>query len=479
MKQVIRDLALAHQSLRAEDAANKFDHIQQQQSQEIEQLRQLVQDQGNQKANDEQQKNLRQLIFLVRQAATSSLSLANTVGKYFLLLFIERQSARLTFEMIDSLADKQWHADTVKMLTEGLTAIRTSWGEEGTATLVELSELLQKLYDTSQEIRTLQDVVRNVSQCPTNQQVAQHQEMFRTVNDLVEKAETISAKVPATIDVQSVPNFDALKAARTEVIDARRTQVFLFKCLVLVAKADGHIEPSEAKLLTEQSAWLWLAPHEAEQLIADTRSVSKSEYCGNHEQALADVDVLVTCARVDGRIAKRELTMIRKIGVAIGVKEEEISELVQEDPPVYLAKKCDPEAFVSAIAAGVTGKLKELVLFRDQITDEIINQLKLTLTTEIDGKPLVIFQFKVMNKIGHAVVLTQQAMYLHTRAAKLTQVVPLEDIAGFKAGVFHAKLRLHNGSEIKTSIFISEFLNIAVPILISSVEESDIQSWCP
>lgn len=103
----------------------------------------------------------------------------------------------------------------------------------------------------------------------------------------------------------------------------------MFSNLVLLSRVDGKVDPSEIALLEKIARKLSLTKEQASDIMEnpeDYRMIPPAAKTERIEQFI--IFIQMTCA--DGEIDAKELKMIHKYGIALGFKDEEVEEYMDE-----------------------------------------------------------------------------------------------------------------------------------------------------
>jgi tellurite resistance protein len=103
----------------------------------------------------------------------------------------------------------------------------------------------------------------------------------------------------------------------------------LMGVLVAIVKADGVIEPKEVRMLRDCAA-RWRVPWRDVQAMLD--SETDDSFGGlnpeSPEQAQAFLGEMVTAAKIDGRVDRRERALIHRVAEAMGIDSESVDALI-------------------------------------------------------------------------------------------------------------------------------------------------------
>ncbi len=124
--------------------------------------------------------------------------------------------------------------------------------------------------------------------------------------------------------------------------EERKNDKGLFNVLVMLARVDGKIDDNELKLLTKIARRLSLTSEQVEEIISHpdrypiTPPISKEE---RYERFLSLVEMVVA----DGAIDDKEMKLIDKYGVSMGLDDEEIKKLFEKASNMFAEGKTKGE----------------------------------------------------------------------------------------------------------------------------------------
>ena len=101
------------------------------------------------------------------------------------------------------------------------------------------------------------------------------------------------------------------------------------KNLVMIAMADGVLDPMEREFILEKASQLEISKKELGKIIKDAEEVKNSLYKNtlDREEQLADAALMTV---IDGNIHENEVKVIRDLGKILDFTDEYIDEILQK-----------------------------------------------------------------------------------------------------------------------------------------------------
>lgn len=107
------------------------------------------------------------------------------------------------------------------------------------------------------------------------------------------------------------------------------TSSLKIKLLLATALADGHFDTTELELLTDRAMWWGITPDEFEEIIDNpeiTDSEAESLPQGAEEKAEL-MSELILMAFADGRLEPAEIEILIRLGSLLDVDEEKVRDI--------------------------------------------------------------------------------------------------------------------------------------------------------
>jgi len=461
IKQLLRDGALVHQSARAEQQMQALEALARQQSEyQVQQehlMRGLYAVQTLDRAVAERQRQFKQTVFNLRQEAEAALGNPEPLARCMLLLDAKEHATALDLSELDDIQDKQYHADTLKLVSNGYDAAAKELGENVPKALETLRTSLREVHDIATSLAHYNTILRGHR--PGQGDIGLWRMNIRNLKSAVMKAEEAASAIPG-FPLDALPLGKVVAAARGAFLEPASIDEFTFKCLVLIAKADGKMESSELGLLAELGCWFRIHNHEVERLIQETRSVKKSEFQGDRQTAERVLQDLYRCAAIDGRISPREQKMIEKIGLAIGVPAEAVADIIAGVGVDARITILDPVATQAAFASAPDNARKKAYI-GNTVPGDLLAWFRKEYAISDDETPVIARNWGSLRSRFRDVLLTQRRVYLYTGGSKNYRI-PVEDILTFAPGFWSGKLNLKGGTTVKTSTCMNDFLQALV-----------------
>ncbi len=119
-----------------------------------------------------------------------------------------------------------------------------------------------------------------------------------------------------------------------------------FRNLVMIAKADGIVDPSESNLLEELGMELGLSKEQIEEIKANPEAFEITPPASRVERFEQIVN-LIQMVNVDGEVADAEMKLLEKVAVGIGYKD--IDEVDVESILALIKRGEDTEVIIEEL----------------------------------------------------------------------------------------------------------------------------------
>ena len=280
------------------------------------------------------------LVAALRHEVQEALKLRQAAARCMALLAVEDRAARLDIAALERPQDRTWHADSLQMIDDGLSAAARELGADAPVALRTLRTALPQVAKLTAAVGKLNQALQGSE--PSEEQIQDWSETVGALNQQVALAESAAEAIDG-LSLEETPLGCAIVAAKESVLADVSSDLFAFKCLVMAAKADGEVTDAELGLLEDWARRLWLSPDEAAVLIERTRSVRRSDFQGDHAAAESIIRKMCGCIAIGGDVSPTEKALVEKIGAAIGVAEDTIKMIVAEvAPPARKAEAPTP-----------------------------------------------------------------------------------------------------------------------------------------
>ena len=107
------------------------------------------------------------------------------------------------------------------------------------------------------------------------------------------------------------------------------TSSLKIKLLLATALADGHFDTTELELLTNRAMWWGITPDEFEEII-DNPEITDEESEALPQEAVEKAELmseLILMAFADGRLEPPEIEILIRLGSLLDVDEEKVREI--------------------------------------------------------------------------------------------------------------------------------------------------------
>ena len=259
--------------------------------------------------------------------------------------------------------------------------------------------------------------------------------IMRSVPELYTQTKLLRQRINRTIALDSLPlqpKLDRLKEMATDVeascvllgldhdegtpvakalrftesvIDGHQRAMFKFRCLVLMAKADGLAE-SETGYLKALGESIGLVPDEVAEVIADTRQIDGKTFSGDRDDAMEVIRGLANCARVDGVFSKPEAKMIDRIGHALRLKSDDIAAALK-------TRTVDDVTFLDVERAlAFLGSQEKLPAGTHDSESKVAHKVREQMAIPASERLLLAWKPGMLSSGSGAAALTDQNLYL-------------------------------------------------------------------
>ncbi len=109
------------------------------------------------------------------------------------------------------------------------------------------------------------------------------------------------------------------------------TSSLKIKLLLATALADGHFDTTELELLTDRAMWWGISPEEFEEII-DNPEITDEESEALPQEATEKAELmseLILMAFADGRLEPPEIKILTRLGSLLDVDEEKVLEICE------------------------------------------------------------------------------------------------------------------------------------------------------
>lgn len=432
------------------------------------------------------QRHLKQQMFKWRQLVQTALALENPLQRCLALIELKDREGWLDISAVDDLVDKQWHAESQALLSKGLSNLSKDIDEDTFDTVLSVRKALLSLeniaatlieYDNKLERKKLK-----------SSGIRKWNEMLELLYHALKEAERCLSHASKEV-LELLPLEKSIESTRAGIIDPVSIDRFTFKCLILVAKADGNIEKSEIKLLKKSGKQFRLTDEDIGIYINETDSIQKADFVGNQQAGERILRDLYQCASVDGSVDPTEEAKIYEIGQEIGVSVETLNDIfgrVGDDSPdgplgekdemkvivqeISEAAEIPDDNFVRERAAqeiGLIDSEKVIKLFLDQITDPAKSKSDIQLRAAIPAdelkkissscsmvsseNPLILISPNLFGFKKDRFLLTNHAFYKYVHVGKQCERLTINGILSFKQGkIGMGKIKAQDGATVKT-----------------------------
>ncbi|MFP4027684.1 MAG: TerB family tellurite resistance protein [Candidatus Brocadiia bacterium] len=272
-----------------------------------------------------------------------------------------------------------------------------------------------------------------------------------------EQIKDLVARVPG-IETDGLPGWQSLEKAENAIIKPHYKNVFLFKCAVLMTRADGEISALEKDFLQSIGERIHLSPGETETLIRQAGKLGFSNFEADVAEAQDLIHKLYLCALADGVVAESEKRMLQRIARAINLDEGYISSLLsgsQHSEVNFL----DPTTVKKCVRT--QARKPENAFLADDIPPGRLADLCKKLEVPADETPLLVYDNCFLDKSLESAILTGGALYF-TNPRGVTKCVQLSNIEDCRTSIKTSVIELKDGRKLKMSRAAFHFLELVL-----------------
>mgnify|MGYP006278079177 CR=1 FL=1 len=259
------------------------------------------------------------------------------------------------------------------------------------------------------------------------------------------------------LDPAAVPSWQLLRRAHSEIVVPHKRNVFLFKCAVLIARADGELSSIERDLLYSIAHRMRLAVAEAHRLMEHAEQIRPSEFQGTTEQAVAVLQSLYLCALADGVVHKAEQRMLRRIASSLGVEDAHVEMILSGSSRANGIDFLDSEGVKEQLAG--RPELPPDTYLPDDLSPERLEDLTEHLEVPRQEDILLAYENRFLEQTFECAALTTQHLCIRPAEGK-SKCVDLDRLDGFGSRIHSSTLNLSNGEKIKLSRSGQGFLEL-------------------
>lgn len=260
-------------------------------------------------------------MFDCRKAVESLAPGANPWATYSQLATLKERMNKIDMRALTEFADKEYQDQTLAILNRKYSELLADWNEDVRAAADQLFALLPATCGRIEAVKKFLRGTNGVSLSETSLA-----DQVEEISASILQVEALLPRIPR-LEKDSLPGWPLISQARNGLILSYRHNMFLFRCAVLIAKADGPVDKPEAEFLNELGAKIHLTPAEVVKLIKDTEFISRKDFSGDTDAARTILKRLFVCACVDGQIDDQERFALMRIASVLGFEDEEVTRI--------------------------------------------------------------------------------------------------------------------------------------------------------
>ncbi|MFP4027993.1 MAG: TerB family tellurite resistance protein [Candidatus Brocadiia bacterium] len=224
-----------------------------------------------------------------------------------------------------AVADDELSQDELNALEQ----IARSWGlseDEIEQVLADRKKLHQLTKQGRSYMRKAVAMLDKSRQAETDESFS---EVVESLGRSIERIQSLMQNAPG-VEIKDIPDWDLLARAQKSIVNPWRRNFFLFNCAVHLTRADGQMTEEEIDFLKTIGKQIRLEPKELQLLFDNPQKIQLSEFQGSREQVRQLVHRLYLCAQADGVVHESEERLLRHVGKALGVEDEEFPKLARK-----------------------------------------------------------------------------------------------------------------------------------------------------
>ena len=233
------------------------------------------------------------------------------------------------------------------------------------------------------------------------------------LKELTTEIEQTAARVPG-LQLERMPGWDVIESARTSIVEPHSRNVFLYKCAVMMTRADGELAAVERDFLHDIAERIHLSRNEAETLMTQASQVHASEFVGSPQEAKDLVHKLYLCALADGVVAESEKRMLNRIAHSIGVPDKDVFEIVAGDRRQGISF-LDAEAVRQFLI--VRGPLPKNAFTAEDLPPERMAAIREDYGIPEDENVLLVYENRFLDKTFEFAAMTGRTLFMRMCAS--------------------------------------------------------------
>mgnify|MGYP006283847767 CR=1 FL=1 len=345
------------------------------------------------------------------------------------------------------------HEEVRELVDARYQQLRGNWGEDA---LSLLDELVQQLHRARESVRMLIGAVEDHAARDTDVDAPPLTDNARRLENMMDDIEETAAEIP-DLNLKDIHVWTVLTKARERIAEPHRRNVFLFKCAVLMARADGELSSVEENFLYSIADRIHLSRTEAQVLVEESRQISPSDFHGSPHDALQAIHKLYLCALADGVVHGSEKRMLMRLASTLGVSEDEVEAVVAGTQPDHSIDFLDTKVLRDYLQS--LPSLPENTYISDDMTpqrrEELIEELSIPPEEDI----LLSYENRFLGRLYECAALTTRHLYLAPPNGKPASVA-LSSLEGFSSRIRSTTVELWEGSKISLSRSAEGFLEL-------------------
>jgi len=349
--------------------------------------------------------------------------------------------------------DEERHKETLALWERKYDRVVAQWNHKARGSAVRLFQLIRDARDCLAIIIAWLDMSSGAEL--TGQSLS---ELVDRLDGLIDEIDSLSHLVPVTVP-ESIPGWDAFQNAKAGLIKTHHKNLLLYKCAIMMTRADGEMSPVERDFLFAVARRIRLSRPEAALLLGQPTAIRLAEFGGTPVEARDLIHNLALCAFADGVVAESEKRMLVRIGHSLGLDQEQVYSILEGEQTSLGTVVLDTQAVRDFLLS--QPKMPQHTSADRNIPPEVAARIRKQLGIPPDEDLFLVYENRFLDKTVECGALTGNRLYLRTPRGAQHNVM-LKLIEGAKSGSMWVDLLLTDRRSIRMSRTAEAFLKIVV-----------------
>jgi tellurite resistance protein len=280
----------------------------------------------------------------------------------------------------------------------------------------------------------------------------------RRLEALLKRLRKTWEEIP-NVSIKQIPRWEVLSEAENTIISAHNRNVFLFKCAVFMARADGELSSVERNFLHAIAERIKLSRLEANSLIRQGSDVRPGEFSGSDQEAVDLLHKLYLCALADGVVAQSERRTLMRIANSLDIPGERVEKILSGRGPGEEMSFLDAEAVLESLRS--RRRMPDDVFLPENVSLDLREQLMERLQFPSEEQLILVYSSHFLGEIFECGVLTDRFLYLGPHGHPRHKV-PLDDIEIVRPAIDTSVVQLASGKRIRMARGAERFLTFVM-----------------